>query len=133
MANLKSMSIESLVLYFRTMRTLFVYIMSNKKNGTLYTGVTNDLLRRVYEHKHKINEGFSSSYDLNKLVYFEEVEGSEAAIWREKNIKAWKRGWKKKLIEDMNPNWRDLYFDIGGKEFDKEFDLEELKERYKKA
>ncbi len=115
------------------MRTLFVYIMSNKKNGTLYTGVTNDLLRRVYEHKHKINEGFSSSYDLNKLVYFEEVEGSEAAIWREKNIKAWKRGWKKKLIEDMNPNWRDLYFDIGGKEFDKEFDLEELKERYKKA
>jgi len=133
MANLKSMSIESLVLYFRIMRTLFVYIMSNKKNGTLYTGVTNDLLRRVYEHKHKINEGFSSSYDLNKLVYFEEVEGSEAAIWREKNIKAWKRGWKKKLIEDMNPNWRDLYFDIGGKEFDKEFDLEELKERYKKA
>jgi len=127
------MSIESLVLYFRIMRTLFVYIMSNKKNGTLYTGVTNDLLRRVYEHKHKINEGFSSSYDLNKLVYFEEVEGSEAAIWREKNIKAWKRGWKKKLIEDMNPNWRDLYFDIGGKEFDKEFDLEELKERYKKA
>ena len=105
--------------------------MTNKRNGTLYTGVTNDLLRRVFEHKHKINDGFSSAHDLNKLVYYEQADGPEAAIWREKRIKAWKRDWKKKLIEDMNPSWRDLYYDIGGKEFENEFDVNILREVYK--
>jgi putative endonuclease len=114
------------------MRTYYIYILTNKKNGTLYVGMTNDLLRRVYEHRCKLNKGFTSDYDLYKLVYFEQTDCVEAAIRREKNLKAWKRAWKLKLIEEMNPNWLDLYYEYGGKEYEENFDLNELKEKYGK-
>jgi putative endonuclease len=93
--------------------------------------MTNDLLRRVFEHKHKLNEGFTSDFDLHKLVYFEQTDCVDAAIQREKNLKAWKRDWKLKLIEDMNPKWNDLYYEYGGKEYEENLDINELKEKYK--
>ena len=90
----------------------YVYILASKKNGTLYTGVTNDLVRRVYEHKSKIINGFSKQYDVNRLVYFEQHPTMPNAIQREKNIKHWSRKWKLELIEKENPDWRDLYEEI---------------------
>ncbi|MGQ9701419.1 MAG: GIY-YIG nuclease family protein [bacterium] len=90
----------------------YVYILSNKKNGTLYTGVTNDLVRRVYEHKHNLIEGFTKKYHVHRLVYFENTENVEAAIHREKCIKKWKRAWKIELIEKSNPEWKDLYYEL---------------------
>jgi putative endonuclease len=86
----------------------YVYILSNKKNGTLYIGVTNDLERRLWEHKNKVNEGFAKKYGLDKLVYFEKFQFIKEAILREKNMKKWKRQWKKNRIEDENPDWVDL-------------------------
>ncbi len=77
-------------------------------SGTLYTGVTNDLQRRVYQHKHKLIEGFTSQYDVNRLVYFESCGDIRDAIQREKQIKAWRRSKKIALIEEMNPKWEDL-------------------------
>lgn len=94
------------------MKKMFVYIITNEKNGTLYIGVTNDLVRRIYEHKNKLVEGFSSKYGLNKLVYYEVFEGPENAIQRETVLKRWNRNWKKDLIENFNPDWKDLYEDI---------------------
>ena len=94
------------------MKKMYVYIITNKKNGTLYVGVTNDLARRVYEHKNKVMKGFSSKYGLDKLVYYEMFEDEENAITREKILKRWNRNWKKDLIENFNLEWRDLYFDI---------------------
>lgn len=85
----------------------YVYIMTNKSK-TLYTGVTNNLLRRVYEHKNKSIEGFTKKYNITKLVYFEEIDDVSMAIAREKEIKGWLRIKKIKLIESMNPEWRDL-------------------------
>jgi putative endonuclease len=99
-------------------KTYYVYILASKKNGTLYIGVTNDLLRRVYEHKHNLKKGFSSAYDVHKLVYFEQTDDINAAIDREKQLKKWNRDWKLKLIEDMNPKWKDLYYEYGGKDFE---------------
>ena len=90
-------------------KRFFVYIMSNKKNGTLYVGVTNNIVRRVYEHKNKLIDGFSKKYNLTNLVYFECVDNAEAAIHREKCIKKWNREWKIQLIEENNPEWEDLY------------------------
>lgn len=90
----------------------FVYILASKRNGTLYTGVTNSLLRRVHDHKSKRNLGFTSKYNINLLVYYEVIDGAAAAIRREKQIKEWKRKWKLELIEKTNPTWRDLYEDI---------------------
>ncbi len=87
----------------------FVYIMASKKNGTLYVGVTNDLLRRVYEHKNHLAEGFSSTYNVHSLVWFESTASIEAAITREKQLKNWKREWKIALLESVNPHWNDLY------------------------
>ncbi len=87
----------------------YVYILCNKKYGTLYVGVTNDLKRRVYEHKMKLVDGFTKKYDLDKLVYFETTNSIEAAIQKEKQIKAWKRDWKINKIESGNPDWNDLY------------------------
>ena len=87
----------------------FVYILTNKKNGTFYIGITNNLLRRVYEHKAGIIEGFSTKYHLNKLVYFEVYEDVKNAILREKKLKRWHRMWKIELIEKINPEWEDLY------------------------
>ncbi len=90
-----------------------IYIMTNYLNTTFYIGVTNNLLRRVYEHKTKQNEGFSNKYNLNKLVYFEITELIEDAINREKQLKNWKRSWKIDLIKKQNPDFKDLSEDIG--------------------
>ena len=87
----------------------YVYILTNQKNGTLYIGMTTDLVRRIYEHKNKLVDGFSKKYDLTKLVYFEEYQEYSAAIKREKRLKEWQRQWKIDLIEKDNPNWDDLY------------------------
>ena len=89
-----------------------VYILASKKNGTLYTGVTADIVCRVYEHKQNTIAGFSRRYAVHQLVYFELHENMIATIQREKQIKAWKRQWKIKLIEKENPHWRDLYSEI---------------------
>lgn len=89
--------------------TYYVYILASYKNGTLYIGVTNDLKRRVWEHKHELVKGFTKEYGIHSLVYYEQTEDIEAAIIREKQIKAWKRHWKLKLIHSFNPEWEDLY------------------------
>ena len=86
----------------------FVYILASKRNGTLYIGVTNDLVRRVSEHKAKPIPGFTRQYDVNLLVYFETFESVLEARSREHTLKRWRRAWKLKLIEELNPNWRDL-------------------------
>ncbi|MEG3955871.1 MULTISPECIES: GIY-YIG nuclease family protein [unclassified Microcoleus] len=88
-------------------RQYYVYIMTNKSR-TLYTGVTNDLQRRVYEHKHKLVPGFTSKYNINKLIYLEETSQVTDAIAREKQIKGWTRAKKIALIDSQNPEWRDL-------------------------
>ena len=91
----------------------YVYILSNAHNRVLYTGVTVDLVRRVYEHKHHLDKtSFTSRYNVDKLVYFEDLSSSRAAIEREKQIKGWNRKHKNKLIEAKNPNWQDLYDSI---------------------
>lgn len=82
--------------------------MTNKRNSVLYTGVTNDLPRRVYEHKNKLVSGFTAKYNIDKLVYFEETNDIQAAIAKEKQIKAGSRAKKKKLVESVNPKWKDL-------------------------
>ena len=86
----------------------FVYIVTNKKNGVLYTGITNNLARRVYEHKEKLISGFTSKYNLTKLVFFEETHDVNSAIAREKQIKGWLRKKKIELIGSQNPDWNDL-------------------------
>ena len=90
-------------------KSFYVYILANKRNGTLYTGVTSALIKRVYEHKNELAPGFSKKYGTKMLVYYEPVDTAEEAIRREKQIKAWKREWKLNHIEDMNPEWEDLY------------------------
>jgi len=90
----------------------FVYIMTNKKNGTLYIGVTSNIIKRVYHHKHKLVDGFTKKYNLTKLVYYEVYETIDEAIKREKQLKNWKREWKINLIESVNPQWLDLYDSI---------------------
>ena len=90
----------------------FIYIMFNKRNGTLYTGVTSDLIKRVYTHKNKINKSFTSKYNVDKLGYYEIYENIELAIKREKQIKAGSRKNKLKLIESINPDWEDLYYKL---------------------
>lgn len=92
------------------MRSYYVYIMTNRSR-TLYTGVTNNLERRVYEHKHKIIPGFTSKYNINQLVYYEETNSIHVAIEREKEIKSWMRSTKMELIESKNPAWQDLSAD----------------------
>jgi putative endonuclease len=92
----------------------YVYLLASRKDGTLYLGVTRDLVRRVYEHKHKLVPGFTSRYDINRLVWFEDYDDRRTAIEREKEIKKWRRRWKIELIEKENPGWRDLYAEILG-------------------
>ncbi|HEV2424354.1 MAG TPA: GIY-YIG nuclease family protein [Terriglobia bacterium] len=89
-----------------------VYILANDRNGTLYTGVTSDLAKRIWEHKNGSMEGFTKKYDVHTLVWYEQHETMESAINREKAIKEWQRAWKLRLIEESNPEWRDLYPDI---------------------
>ena len=87
----------------------YVYIITNKPRGTLYVGVTSDLVGRIWQHKEKLVEGFSKKYDLDKLVYYEVADSIEAAIAREKQIKNWHREWKINAIEKDNPHWVDLF------------------------
>ncbi|MGC1177259.1 MAG: GIY-YIG nuclease family protein [Candidatus Saccharimonadales bacterium] len=90
------------------MRQYFVYILASGKNGTLYIGVTNDLERRMYEHRHGLIKGFTSKYNVKSLVYYEDTNSIDAALVREKQLKKWNRAWKLDLIERTNPNWYDL-------------------------
>jgi putative endonuclease len=89
-----------------------VYLLSNQRNGTLYVGVTSNLVQRIWQHKEGFADGFSKKYDLKMLVWYELHATMESAISREKAIKEWRRAWKLTLIEKMNPDWRDLYSDI---------------------
>ena len=89
--------------------TYYVYILASKPQGTLYIGVTNDLVRRIHEHRIDAIEGFTKKYGVHQLVYFEPSEGIEAAIQREKQLKKWERAWKVRLIETSNPDWHDLF------------------------
>ena len=93
---------------YKTIHQYYLYIITNKKNGVLYIGVTNNLERRMFEHKNKLIKGFSSRYNLDKLVYLEVYQYVEDAIKREKNMKKWKREWKINLIVEDNPDWGDL-------------------------
>lgn len=86
-----------------------VYILASKRNGTLYTGVTSNLLQRIHQHKENQADGFTKKYNVKDLVYYEPHETAEAAIIREKQIKEWQRNWKIELIEKANPNWHDLF------------------------
>ncbi len=90
----------------------FLRRQSSGRNGTLYTGITSNLIKRIWEHRTEAVDGFTKEYGVKTLVWYELTENPEAAIAREKQIKAWKRGWKLKLIEERNPEWRDLYQDI---------------------
>jgi putative endonuclease len=94
--------------------SFWVYILASRPGGTLYVGVTNDLVRRVFEHRNGMVPGFTKRYGVKQLVYFEEHSTAGAAIQREKNIKHWSREWKIDLIVSMNPGWRDLYDEIVG-------------------
>ena len=93
------------------MKRMYVYIMTNKPNGTLYIGVTNNLVRRVWEHKNKVVEGFTKKYNIDRLVYYELTDSVETAINREKQLKRWHRDWKINLIKEMNPEFKDLSTD----------------------
>ncbi len=94
------------------MSTYAVYILASKRNGTLYTGVTNNLLRRIWEHKNNIVEGFTKKYNVHLLVHYELFTDIRLALAREKEIKQWTRAWKIQLIEKDNPLWKDLYFSL---------------------
>lgn len=87
----------------------YVYLLANKHNNVLYTGVTSDLIRRVYEHKNKLVKGFTQKYNVDRLVYYEACENIVVAIQREKQIKGWSRKKKDELINALNPEWNDLY------------------------
>ncbi|MFA7269666.1 MAG: GIY-YIG nuclease family protein [Sterolibacterium sp.] len=89
-----------------------VYILASRRNGTLYVGVTSNLVQRIWQHKNDLAAGFTKKYRVHTLVWFEQHETMESAIGREKAIKEWQRAWKLALIEAMNPQWRDLYNDI---------------------
>ncbi len=91
------------------MNHYYVYILASKRNGTLYIGVTNDLIKRVYEHKNDLVEGFTKKYGVHSLVYYEDARDVNSAITREKQMKKWRRQWKIELIEKDNPEWKDLY------------------------
>jgi putative endonuclease len=90
-------------------RSFYLYILASRIGGALYIGVTNDLIRRVTEHRQKLAEGFTKKYEVGRLVYFEQFDDAENAIKREKRLKSWNRAWKIRLIEKHNPNWDDLY------------------------
>ena len=96
----------------RPMKQYHVYIAASRPGGALYVGMTNDLVRRIYEHRNGLIEGHTKRYGIDQLVYFELYETAYAAIQREKNIKRWPRAWKTRLIAKSNPTWRDLYDEI---------------------
>ncbi|HBO84030.1 MAG: endonuclease [Deltaproteobacteria bacterium GWC2_42_11] len=90
----------------------YVYILASQRNGTLYIGITSDLIKRVWEHKNKFVDGFTKEYNVNKLIYYEQHNDPESAIKREKRLKKYNRKWKLNLIEGVNPDWKDLYEEI---------------------
>ncbi|MBD8891436.1 GIY-YIG nuclease family protein [Roseibium litorale] len=90
----------------------YVYILASRQHGTLYTGITNDLARRLHEHRSKANRGFTELYNVTRLVYYETFDAPDIAIAREKKLKRWPRVWKIQTIEAVNPEWRDLYEDL---------------------
>jgi putative endonuclease len=92
----------------------YVYILASQKYGTLYVGVTSDLLKRIYQHKEKIIAGFTKEHNVDKLIYYETYQDIDQAILREKQIKKWRRNWKINLIEKHNPDWLDLYYELLG-------------------
>jgi putative endonuclease len=96
----------------KNMTSYYVYILASKKNGTLYIGVTHNLIKRAYQHKTKQEKGFTSKYQVDKLVYYETHLDIRSAIMREKQLKHWKRQWKIELIEKHNSHWKDLYDDL---------------------
>jgi len=93
-------------------KQFYIYIMTNKRHTVLYTGMTSDLAKRVWEHMNKVVKGFTSKYNISKLVYYEIADDAEAAASREKQLKRWKRKWKEDLVADFYPDWRDLYEEI---------------------
>lgn len=93
-------------------KTYYIYILASRRNGTLYIGITSNLIKRIWEHKHKVVEGFTKKYSVDKLVYFEQYLDPENAIKREKRLKKYNRRWKLELIEKENPQWKDLYEDL---------------------
>jgi putative endonuclease len=93
-------------------KTYFVYILASRKNGTLYIGVTGDIVGRTWQHKNDVLKGFTSKYGVHRLVWYELHTDPGEAIYREKKLKDWHRAWKIRLIEEMNPDWRDLYDDF---------------------
>ena len=95
------------------MKTYYIYIMASKKNGTLYLGMTNDLRRRIHQHKNDMHDGFTRKYGVHNLVWFEATNDNQGAIQREKQMKKWNRQWKINLIERENPEWADLYEELG--------------------
>ena len=94
------------------MKDYYVYILASGRNGTLYTGVTNNLIKRIYEHKNNLISGFTSKYNVHKLVYYKKTNDINSAIIYEKKLKKWNRKWKIELIEKINPQWNDLYNDL---------------------
>ncbi|MGE0668045.1 MAG: GIY-YIG nuclease family protein [Sphingomonadales bacterium] len=97
---------------FRIEKTFCVYIMASRRNGTLYIGVTSDLVKRVFQHKQGAADGFTKKYKCHTLVWYEQHATAQTAITREKQLKEWKRLWKLRIIEEMNPDWRDLSADF---------------------
>ncbi len=102
------MATSHMFFHFRVAKRYYIYILASKRNGTLYIGVTNDLIRRVQEHQLKIIDGFTKKYNVDKLVYTEEYRDINEALAREKQLKRWNRKWKLELIEKINPQWNDL-------------------------
>jgi putative endonuclease len=96
----------------RVLMAYYVYLLASRKDGALYLGVTNDLIRRTFEHRSKVTRGFTSRYNITKLVWFEIYDDPISAISREKEIKKWRRAWKVALIVQENPDWNDLYESI---------------------
>jgi putative endonuclease len=94
------------------MKNYYIYILASKKNGTLYIGITGDLIKRIDEHKQNTVAGFTKKYNVHTLVYYEVFQDIEEAILREKQMKKWNRSWKINLIEEKNPEWKDLYSEI---------------------
>ena len=92
----------------------YTYILASKRNGTVYVGVTSDLVKRVYQHRNNLVDGFTSKYQVHRLVYYEQHRDVLSAIHREKRLKEWQRKWKLALIEKHNSKWRDLYLEIAG-------------------
>jgi len=94
------------------MKSYYIYLLASKKNGTLYVGITNDLIHRVWQHKNNVHEGFTKKYQVHNLVWYESTNDVDVALHREKQIKKWRRQWKINLIEKENPGWKDLYKEL---------------------